>query len=81
MPTEDKFQAMRIRRLLAKKECDLALVEIACRGGMVHLTGQLRKPRGYVGHMDLHDELASIEQLIRRIDGIRDVTSDVRIIS
>ena len=80
MPTEDKCQAMKIRRLLAKKECDMSLVEIACRGGMVHLSGTLRKPRGYVGGMDLHEELASIQQLIRRIDGIRDVTADVTIL-
>ena len=80
MPTEDKFLAMKIRRILAKKECDMTLMQIGARAGVVYLTGEIRTPRGYTGNMDLHDELDSIEKVINRIPDVRDVVNDVRII-
>jgi len=80
MPADDKFLAMRCRRILAKKECDMALMEIAARHGVIHLTGQLRKPRWYRGYMDLRDELVSIEQMLRRMPEVNDVINEVRIL-
>jgi len=55
-------------------------MQIGARAGVVYLTGEIRKPRGYSGNMDLHDELDSIEKVINRIPDVRDVVNDVRII-
>lgn len=79
MATEDKVLALKIRRTLARKEVDMALMDINCLSGIVNLSGTLRAMRGFHGRLDLDEELGSIMDLIRRIPGVKDVTSIVRV--
>lgn len=80
MPVDDKFLAMRCRRMLAKKEVDMSMMTISARRGIVHLGGQLRQPRGLTSKLDLKDELASIIDIISHMGQVRDVTCDVQVI-
>ena len=80
MPVDDKFLAMRCRRMLAKKTCDMSMMTISARRGVVHLGGELRQARGFGQKQNLKDELASIIEIIKKMGQVRDVTCDVRVI-
>ena len=80
MPVDDKFLAMRCRRMRPKKTCDMSMMTISARNGVVHLGGELRQARGFGRKQNLKDELQSIIDIISRMGAVRDVTCDVRVV-
>jgi osmotically-inducible protein OsmY len=67
-----------VMRHLYKREVDISRILVFCTSGVVTIMGELRHMRGH--ELDLKVELAEIENLIRQIDGVRDIINQVKVV-
>lgn len=61
------------RSTLAKTQLDVSQLEISCTDGNVELSGKVKVPRGFSGHMDLKKEMLAVKNHIRAVRGVREV--------
>jgi hypothetical protein len=76
MPVEDKLIAMHARHAIAKTPLDISELVIACNRGVLEIYGKVKRPRNFVGQIDLNRELATLKQLARNTHGAKDLISD-----
>ncbi|MGD8237317.1 MAG: hypothetical protein PVH68_02080 [Armatimonadota bacterium] len=79
MPLEDKSVRLRVMREIAKRQSiDPLRLQVSCINQICTISGDLRAVRGARG-LDTKKELATIEEIILRLPGIREVvTTNVR---
>ncbi|RKY13289.1 MAG: hypothetical protein DRP82_05595 [Planctomycetota bacterium] len=78
MGANDMKITVRVRGVLARHWIDNMLVSVMTRRGVVHLGGRLHKITAVDEYDDINeDELATIEQEIRRIKGVKRVIYNI----
>jgi len=79
MPLEDKSVRLRIMREIAKRQSiDSIRLQVSCINQVCTISGDVRAVRGQRG-LDTRKELQTLEEIILRVPGVREVvTRDVR---
>jgi len=77
MTLEDTRLRRRVQKELAKRSIDSTRILVSTTHGVVELKGEIRPLRGV--KFSLEDELEIIEQLLRRMHGVRDLKMQVKI--
>ncbi|NIM06655.1 MAG: hypothetical protein GTO55_09405 [Armatimonadetes bacterium] len=78
-PQEDNVIGRHVRRQLNRRYVDCSKVQVRVSYGVVYLTGEMRKPRGFQG--TLKDELEIIRNILLHIQGIKEIADhDLRLV-
>ncbi len=77
MPIEDKQATRRVEREIWKLPIDPTLVTVTVVNGVCYIGGRVRRMRTPEARgVDLKKVMADLEELLRRMPGIRDVVID-----
>ena len=77
MTLEDTRLRRRLQREIAKRYIDATRITVDVTHGVCDIKGEIRPLRGL--HICLEDELETIEVLLRRVPGVRDIKMDVKV--
>jgi hypothetical protein len=77
MPLEDRAASRRVEREIHKLPLDHSLVTVTVINGVCYVGGRIRRLRNPTARgVDLKKVVAEMEDIIRRLPGIRDVVID-----
>ena len=77
MPLEDKQATRRVEREIHKLPIDHSLVTVAVINQVAYIGGRVRRLRTpEARQLDLKKALRDLEEIVRRLPGIRDVVID-----
>jgi hypothetical protein len=76
MSQDQKLLQLLVRRELARRPLDCSMVQVSVTHGVVYLRGTVRAMRGH--DIDLLQEIAIVETVLKQRAGIRDVVSELQ---
>ena len=76
MPVEDKMLAMQARHAVAKSSLDISELSISCCRGVIELNGKIKRPRNFVGEIDMTQEFRALLNHVRATHGVKDVVAE-----
>ena len=76
MPAENADATRKVRAEITRRYIDSSLLDVRVIGGVVNLTGVIRKLRTHP-HVDLKTEMEHISHILKQKPGIREVVWNV----
>jgi len=75
---QDQTVRREVRKELVKRQSvDCSLVDVAVMNGVAYLGGEVRPVRH--SNVDIKEEMALIESIVRQVPGVRDVVNRVKL--